>query len=99
MSKQREKPGLTKERLEKGFGHEISDETLFSGGMIENFRKGWAMPVFSGEKGHYFKRHLLNIAYAKSACGIIVGVRQLYGIGNFPKCKRCARTIKSKEAA
>jgi hypothetical protein len=87
---QKEKEGISKNQLEAAIGKPV---TYVSGGQIENFREGWARNIFtSGKTAHYYKR--VGFASAKSACLLSTAeVRWLYGTGNYPECKRCAKLI------
>lgn len=88
---QREKPGTNVDELCATLG--VSREgALVSGGMIEDFREGWAMYVFgNGKVAHYFTRDTQNISQVISACGYGAPVRWMYGRGNIPKCRHCQR--------
>jgi hypothetical protein len=93
---QREKPGPSKEHLEDHIYTVTGTSVIcknISGGQIENFREGWARNIFtSGKTVHYYKR--VGFASAKSACLLSTAeVRWLYGRGNYPECKRCAKLI------
>lgn len=87
---QKEKQGISKSQLEAAIGKPV---TYVSGGMIENFRDGWAQNIFAnGKTAHYYKRVGFDIA--KSACLLSTAeVRWLYGAGDYPECKRCAKLI------
>lgn len=90
---QQEKPGATPEQLAATFQQDVSG-VVCSGGQIENFRKGWAKHIMSGGKrAHYFRRD--GFFDARSACGLIVDVRWIYGAGNWPKYKRCRSAASS----
>lgn len=108
MAKQTEKPGVSVEELCATLG--VSTEgAMVSGGQIMNFREGWAKAIFTtGNLGHYFVRwptHRLNkitggavdISKATSKCGVTVEVKNLYGIGNFRKCKRCQKSLDKRQ--
>lgn len=86
---QREKPQpaaaeawIAKARAEGGY---------VSGGQLQAFREGWAMPIMGeSERAHHFVRSELE-HMAIAACGTKSLVRFLYAPGNFPKCQRCQR--------
>jgi hypothetical protein len=59
------------------------------GGLIENFKDGWALHGFG--KAHYFKRG--DFAFAHTLCGLTGYVRSLYGAGNWPRCAKCQRVF------
>ena len=82
---QREKPNATLDTMRSMNG------ALVIGTMIENFREGWAKDVFRGRKVHYWKREGFDTA--DSRCSLTAKVRWLYGEGNFPRCKRCMRSV------
>jgi hypothetical protein len=91
MAKQREKPGPTARDYFEARGIDTTKGT-FSGTQIENFREGWAKFIMGKSTvGHYFERSKLNTAYAESLCNETVSVRWLYGLGNYPKCKKCLK--------
>ena len=90
---QRERPGFSVEQIEATFQIPHNPENKVSGGRIESFREGWALPMFGGGKTHYYTRSELN-DIATSKCGVVTPVRKLFGEGNFPRCKRCAKTVK-----
>jgi hypothetical protein len=60
-----------------------------SGQLIENFREGWAMEIFAGRRVHYWTRD--GFEFVESRCRLVALVRDMYGAGNWPRCKRCAR--------
>jgi len=88
---QREKPMWTMDEVEATLGVR---PTHLSGGQIENFRKGWAKPIFGGDKVHYFNRSGFDGAIAM--CGYVSSVRSLYGGGNYPRCRRCESARKGR---
>ena len=95
MTPQKEKPGITAEQLAKMTGRDSAEGILCSGNMFENFKEGWAISIFSdGEKGHYFTRRDTNIGQVVSKCGFVQPVSRMYGMGNYPKCKRCLKARK-----
>jgi hypothetical protein len=74
-----------------------------SGGPIEHFREGWALPInFSRNafpKPHYYKRRDLTHVY-ESLCGLVVdqskylpGAQVVFEPGVFmvERCKNCRR--------
>lgn len=95
MSDQRETPlpasaaaWFAIEKAKRGGGYA-------SGGKIENFQRGWAMPVMcNASKAHHFVRYSEKDEWADAACGMWAPTRWLYGEGNFPRCKRCAAVLK-----
>lgn len=68
-----------------------TEGTVLSGGMIENFREGWAVNILSFGKAHYFKRDCFDKVVA--ACGATAEVRWMYGEGNHSRCKNCQRKV------
>lgn len=93
MSQQVEKPGVTPEWFEKNLGERPA---MLSGGMIQNFREGWAHDIFSkSSRSHYFRRDGFDGAAA--LCGHVAPVRWLYGAGTFPHCQNCTRELKKRE--
>lgn len=89
---QREKPEPTLDAMRQIPG------ALVSGGKIEAFREGWAKAIFAGgDIGHYFRRHSKNIGQVHSVCGtLMVTPRQIYGIGNYPKCQLCQKYLRKR---
>lgn len=64
---------------------------LISGGQLEEFRYGWALPILGGAR----KAHFFTLAgdVVESDCGIVWEPKLLYGPGNFPRCKRCTARL------
>lgn len=91
LNQQREKPGITPQELNAAVGLPLASQTRCSGGMIENFREGWAVAVFNSLTVHYFRR--TGFDTAKALCGFTIKMRWLYGPGNFSTCKKCKRKI------
>lgn len=89
---QREKPAITAYQLAAAVGRP-PDSVTISGGMIENFREGWAINAMSFGKAHYYRRNRFDNAVA--LCGKWVEVRWVYGEGNFPRCKTCEKSLAS----
>ena len=85
---QKEKQGVSKAEIEAMLG---KPATYVSGGMIENFREGWARDIFgNGSVAHYYKR--TGFGTTKSKCLLATAdVHWMYGAGNYPKCKRCMK--------
>jgi hypothetical protein len=75
----------------------ITGDFKHSGGRIDNFRKGWAKDIWSGDVAHFWFRW--SIVEVLSKCGLKRpaewmapdGTRtpRMYGPGNLPRCKRC----------
>lgn len=94
MSKQREAPRpasavawLAMQKAKKG-GH-------YTGGEIENFREGWALPLGHFGKAHYFERYC---DVHLSACGFADHVAgRVFAPNDWPKCKTCLRLQPNKE--
>jgi hypothetical protein len=83
-------------------GYETKNQVI-SGGKIDNFEKGWAIPIFSFGKAHYFRKTNITVSLGPpsvkmsasiSLCGLIHHPDALFGAGNFPKCKRCEKALK-----
>ena len=93
---QREKPGVTKEQLEKALKLTPRRDNYVSGGQEESFQEGWAKAMFVGKLAHWFKRDGFDKAI--SLCGVETPVRWVHGPGNFPKCTKCltVRRFKNK---
>lgn len=93
MSDQVEKPMLSLDELEALAGVR---PVYASGGMIENFRRGWAHNIMSsGNTAHYYRRS--NFEAARSICGKSVSdARWIYGAGNYPRCRACQRAADKK---
>lgn len=92
MSQQVEKPGVTPEWFEKNLGERPA---MLSGGMIQNFREGWAHDIFSkSSRSHYFRRD--GLKGASSICGQEADVRHLYGAGTWPHCQRCLSWMQNR---
>lgn len=89
MAEQREKPGCTIEQLNVTLGRAADAGGFCSGGQIENFREGWAKEVFGGHVTHYWRRNSFD--WCVTLCGHGAEVRWMYGPGNYPRCKRCAK--------
>lgn len=90
MVGQVEKPGISPDELAAMLGRSSSEGIKCSGGQIENFRRGWAKPIFGNSHvTHYFFREGFDQAVA--FCGHRVGVRGLYGPGNYERCARCSK--------
>lgn len=62
---------------------------MMSGGVLRNFREGWALNIFGGGVAHYFQRYGFDTG--RSRCGVVAPVRWLYGCGDFPLCRNCQR--------
>ncbi len=87
---QHELPGVTPEQLGATLGIDPAG-IICGGGRIVQFRRGWALAIFStGKKAHYFERTELE-SVAEARCGMVAPVRTLYGEGNWPRCARCNR--------
>lgn len=73
------------------FMQTVRDQGGFaSGGRLQNFREGWALPQGHFGKAHYFTRRELDLA--RSICERLEGpAGGLFGAGNFPRCKTCAK--------
>jgi hypothetical protein len=101
MSLQREKPGMpTVEELKARFKLPPGTEGYATGGQFENFREGWAFPIFSKcDNGHYFKRLSTKVEEVKSLCGQTMPVENMYGIGSYPKCQHCLRMLRKLRSA
>lgn len=93
MAIQKEKEGTSKSQLEAAVGKPV---TYVSGGMIENFRGGWATDIFgNGSVAHYYKR--VNFDTTKSVCLLSTAdARWMYGRGNYPQCKRCRKIVEGR---
>lgn len=84
---QTEKPAYSIADLEQCLG---ARPIKASGGQIEGFRKGWAVPIMNqGDRAHYYRRGTFDTAM--SLCGKPADVRWLYGRGTYPKCQTCIR--------
>jgi hypothetical protein len=94
---QREKPGITPEQLNVTLGLPVDSPTIVSGGMIENFREGWAKEAFGGDVAHYFRRNSFD--WCVALCGHGTEARWMYGRGNYPCCKRCVRLRDKSQSA
>ena len=72
--------------------------SFLSGGKLENPQKEWAIVLFGGSKVHYFEREQSEEfkELLVSRCGVIAHESQMYGGGNYPKCKRCVRMVVGK---
>lgn len=90
---QREKPGMSPAELDAALGRPPSNTTKVSGGAIEHFREGWAVPMGS-QRAHYFRRD--GFDKVLSLCRFIAPVRHLFGAGNFDRCRHCARIAKRR---
>lgn len=85
---QHEKPGINPRQLCVSLGLAPDTPVRVSGGMIENFREGWAVDIMSsGRRAHFFKRD--EFLTSTALCGVGGKVRWLYGEGNYPRCSRC----------
>lgn len=70
---------------------------MIGGHRIDNFRKGWALYIWTFGKGHYWTRR--SIEEVSSSCGLTRkalwnapnGERQstMHGVGQFPLCGKC----------
>lgn len=90
---QTEKPMYSLDELEARMGVRPQ---YASGGMIENFRRGWAHNLMGGgQMAHYYRRS--NFEAARSLCGkSISDARWIYGAGNYPRCRPCQRAADKK---
>ncbi len=57
---------------------------MMSGPRVAGFRQGWALPLGSFSKAHYFTRYEVKSGLAG----------RLFEPGDFPKCQLCVRAIK-----
>jgi len=89
MSEQTEKPGVSPQSLAVTLGVDSADGLRVSGGMIENFREGWAVRIMppGSHRAHFFERD--GFAGATALCGVVSSARWLYGQGNYQRCSRC----------
>lgn len=86
---QKEMPAPTINELENTVGKKVE---YLSGGMIMNFRAGWAMNIMgSGQVAHYFIRSDFDNAVA--ICKAKAKVRWIYGQGNYPQCANCFKRL------
>lgn len=89
---QTEKPMLSLDELETLVGVR---PVYASGGMIENFRRGWGHNIMGrSEKAHYYRRNSFDNGIA--LCGKFVSARWIYGAGNYPRCLLCQRAADKK---
>ncbi len=58
---------------------------------VNEFKGGWAIPLFGCEKVHYFMTHPLTDKYVKSRCGMIYSIKGMCESINYGKCKRCIK--------
>lgn len=66
---------------------------MMSGGRAEKFRAGWALPIGTFGKAHYFVRE--GAGLVKSLCGSMSGAAGgLFEAGQWPKCARCTSKAK-----
>jgi hypothetical protein len=91
---QREKQGVTIDQLTQMVGQR---PTYLSGGQIEGFHEGWAHNIMgSGSISHYYKRNRFDAAV--SLCGTESALRSIYGAGNYPRCKKCQRSMNANDS-
>ena len=65
---------------------------MMSGHRVVGFREGWALPIGSFTKAHYFRRK--GAAEVVSLCKRQTGFAgRLFEPGSFPKCRLCLRSI------
>lgn len=62
---------------------------MVGGGVLANFREGWALEISGDGCAHYFSRDGFDTA--KSKCGITASVRWLFDRGDYPLCLKCQR--------
>lgn len=95
MTTQTEKPMYSLDELEARMGVRPQ---YASGGMIENFRRGWGHNIMGGAaRAHYYRRNSFDNAIA--LCGKWVEARWIYGAGNYPRCRACQRAADKKDIA
>lgn len=64
-----------------------------SGPRVVGFTQGWALPLGSFSKAHYFRRS--GLGGAISLCKRREGwAGRLFEAGSFPRCKLCEQAIK-----
>lgn len=78
-----------------------NDRSYIAMGTIQDFSEGWAIVPFV-EKPHYWTCQGGTDAYRiyESNCGLLRGLyMHQWPIvpGNFPKCKRCQRSVEDGE--
>ncbi len=101
VSSQREKHSAAEVAAAVGrcIGRDVTlDDGLFSGGQIENFRRGWAKYIMGspGKVGHFYERDGFDMAHSLCGHHRDVQVRWLYGIGNIPECQHCVTRLESR---
>lgn len=72
---------------------------IFSGGQIENFRRGWAKFIMGSSRssvGHFYERDGFDRAHSLCGHHQDVPVRWLYGIGNIPECQHCVARLAAR---
>lgn len=67
-----------------------------SGPKHEAFREGWALPMWSSNVAHYYRRR--DLGMARPICGRAPEkpAGQLMQPGNFPLCEFCRNKIRLK---
>lgn len=86
---------------------EQANTGYFAIGPIEHLTKGWAVMPFIGRKAHHWTEDTKTmqptirdggrVRYYVSACGLLSATSKsvpALNPGNFPKCKRCQRSVK-----
>ena len=64
-----------------------------SGPRAAGFVQGWALPIFSWGKAHYFQR--IGAGQVVSLCKRKTGFAgRLFDAGSFPRCKQCEQSIR-----
>jgi len=61
-----------------------------SGSRLTKFRHGWAVIIGNFGMGHHFRRVGMTDE-AISTCGLRAELRELFGIGTYPACRKCRR--------
>lgn len=74
-----------------------STQGKISGGLLINFKEGWALQIFGASKVHYIKTYPNGHLY--SLCGCHVNDGDLFAQGNFDACKSCLRIAKLQNLA
>ena len=80
---------------------------MISGGSIPDFTGGWALDIWGNQCGHFWRRRSGDEVISK--CGLIRTAEwrskangtvhaRMYGIGDFPRCKKCERATGVEDA-
>jgi len=67
--------------------------------VAKEFARGWALPIFTWGKAHWFARIPDSLHFA-AACGALRTVRgQLHEPGDWTRCKNCAAKVDANAAS